>query len=194
MELAMRNAISRSRLEERQDEVMTNHYLSLEVTVVSIALGIAGVAAAGLITRPANFGANAALLWLLWACSLLATAVAYAGPMIGAFALPPSIPKITDLLPPLALGIIEFLMFAVLIPQVTSAAKFDTVIDTWLWLMALFGLFAFLTILRARHHFREALARGVYASDIRDTVEDYIILLSNNAWGPVPLIGVTIIG
>ena len=190
----MSDKITRRDIRERQQANLTNHYLSLEVMVISVALAIAGLAAASLIAGPGNPSSDLALLWLLWIGGLLATAVAYAGPMIGAFALPPSIPTIVDLLPPLGLGVVEFLMFAVLIRQVAPVVRFSSVFGTWLWLVAIFGVIALIAIGRARFLFGEALDQNVYGPDIRDVIDDYRKDLSNNVWGPVPLISVAAVG
>jgi hypothetical protein len=190
----MINKVTHDNIRGRQEATLVNHYLSLEVTVISVALAVAGLAAASLLTRAGNPGSHLALFWLLWVGGLLATAVGYAGPMIGAFALPPSIPTIGDLLPPLGLGIIEFLMFSVLINQVTAPAQLDTILETWLWLVAIFGIMALIAISRARYLFREALSKGIYAADVRNTVRDYVADLSNGVWGPIPLISSALTG
>jgi len=143
--------IDRDRIVGRIDASLTSHYLSLEITVVSVALAMAGLALADLVAEPDGLGSRLVLLWLVWVGGLLAIAVAYAGPMIGAFALPPSVPTVWDLVPPLAIGVVEFLMFAVLIRQVGPGTQFDLVIATWLWVMAAFGIIAFVTILRAQY-------------------------------------------
>jgi hypothetical protein len=129
------------------------HYLDLHITVVSVALALAGGAAASLIARHSISAADLSLLWLLWLGSVLATAVAYAGTMVGAFALPSGIPDISDLVLPLLMCVTEFLLFAVLIRQVTSFASLSDLVDTWLVLMAAFGAVAVLSITKARRHF-----------------------------------------
>jgi hypothetical protein len=76
--------------------------------------------------------------------------------MVGVFALPASVPTVTDLLLPLLMRVIEFLLFAILIHQATSIADFDTLLNTWLVLMAVFAAIAELSILRAGYHFVRA--------------------------------------
>jgi hypothetical protein len=186
----MTQKIDRDKILGRLDTNLTAHYLSLEVTVVGVALAMAGVALADLITEPYSLGVRLVLLWLLWVGGVLAIAVAYAGPMIGAFALPPSIPTVIDLLPSLAMGVVEFLMFAVLIRQVTPGSKLDTVVNTWLWVMAAFGVVAFLTIVRARYLLIKALSRQFYEPEIDTVVAEYVSYLGNNLWGPLPLVAV----
>jgi len=143
-------------LRRRSRDYLVGHYLGLHITVVSVALGLAGAAAASLITRHSIPTVDLVLLWLLWLGSLLATAVAYAGTMVGAFALPSGVPSVTDLGLPLLMCVVEFLLFAVLIRQVTSFTNLSTLIDTWLVLMAAFGAIAMLSIIRAAHHFTDA--------------------------------------
>lgn len=167
---------------EGQAGYLASHYLVLQITVVSVALAIAGLSMASIIARP--MAAGDALVWLLWLASLLATAVAYAGPMTGAFALPPSIPTIPDLLLPLAIGITEFLLFAVLIPQLTPSGRLQDVTSNWLWITSAFGVIAFLVTLRARYLLLDALRRGVYANDIKESIERAAKRLTNSLWGP----------
>lgn len=106
----MDHKISGNDIRARQDYGVANHYLSLSVTVVSLGLA-AAAAAASLIAQFANLGPNRLLLCPLWLGGVLAIVVGYGGPMVGAFALPSSIPLIQDLIPPLILRISEFLIF-----------------------------------------------------------------------------------
>ena len=169
----MVSQLDRGKIRARQSEYLVEHYLGLHVIVVSVALAMAGVSAASLITRPVSLGASLALLGILWFASLLATAVAYAGTMVGAFALPPTIPAITDLLLPLGLGVVEFLLFSVLIRQVTMRAQLNTIIDAWLILMTIFAMIAAASILRARNLSMTGLSDGVYSEDISESIQDY---------------------
>jgi len=169
-------------LRERYKAYLGGHYLSLHVTVVSVVLAAAGVAAASLITRPMGAGHQLLLLWLLWIGSLAATAVAYGGPMVGAFALPASIPSVRDLLLPLLVGVIEFLLFTILISQVT-AIGLEVLVNTWLITMAFFGLFALLSILRAWHHYAEGLQENVYSTDVARIIKQYLRCLLRDCIG-----------
>jgi hypothetical protein len=98
--------------------------------------------------------------------------------MTGALVLPPSVPTIADLLLPLAIGVTEFLLFAVLLPQVTPFSQLNTAIEAWFWVMAVFAAIAILITFRARHILSKAIARGIYGRDVRSTVEDYLPRLS----------------
>lgn len=107
------------------------------------------------------------LLWLLWFGSLAATAVAYGGPMVGAFALSAAIPKMTDLGLPLLLGVSEFLLFMVLINQVSAARlDLDHTANVWLIIMAIFTGVAGLSVLRARHLYSTGLRGDVYSDEV----------------------------
>lgn len=175
------------KVRERRHSYLGDHYLGLHVTIVSIALATAGAAAASLIARPANPDGSFVELWLLWTGSLLATAVAYAGTMVGAFALPPSIPATVDLMLPLVMGVIEFLLFTILIDQITSPARLWSIVNAWLVLMAMFGIVAELSILQARRYFTVGLSRGVYAEDVSWIIEGYASGLLEDARGPILL-------
>jgi hypothetical protein len=145
--------IDAQELIERQKSYLQTHYLGLHVTIVSVALATAGLTAGSLLGRDLTSGVDLLQLWLLWAASLLATAAAYAGPMVGVFAVRASVPVITDLLLPLALGVIEFLLYAVLAPQVTGIINLDSVIDVWFIVMALFAAAAVASVQQARHYY-----------------------------------------
>jgi len=151
---------------------------------VSVSLAIAGGAAASLIATLPSMSAGQ--IWdvsLLWFGSILATAVAYGGAMVGAFALPASLPSITDLLLPLLVCVTEFLLFTIMIPQITHAIDVRTLINTWLVLMAVFGFLAELSILRARYYFTSAKAAQVYSDDAPEIVEKYIVRLFRDGLG-----------
>ncbi|MFI0354289.1 hypothetical protein [Actinomadura sp. 9N407] len=91
--------------------------LNLHNILVGLASGIAGLAAADLLNVPENYRDYRVALWLLWFAALLAVVTAYAGAVIDSVLLPAQIPGIVDLILPLALGIAEFLLFAILAPQ-----------------------------------------------------------------------------
>ena len=160
-------------IRDRYKSYLVTHYLGLHITVVSVTLAVAGVAAASLITQPMGADHQLLILWLLWVGSLAATAVAYGGPMVGAFALPASIPAIIDLLLPLIVGIVEFLLFTILIHQVT-ATSLTAIVNTWLVLIALFAIFAEFSVLRARHHYVVAVRDGVYSKEVAKIVKIYL--------------------
>jgi hypothetical protein len=122
------------------------------------------------------------VLWLLWIGSLAATAVAYGGPMVGAFALPTSIPSVSDLLLPLLVGVIEFLLFTILIRQVT-AVGLNVLVNTWLITMAFFALFAELSVLRAWHHYAAGVRDRVYSHEVAGMIKQYLRCLLRDSVG-----------
>jgi hypothetical protein len=182
--------IDRAEIRERYKSYLANHYLGLHITVVSVVLALAGAAAASLAAR--HMGANHQLLvlWLLWAGSLAAAAVAYGGPMVGAFALPAQIPSITDLLLPLLLGIVELMLFSLLIRQIT-VADFTTIVSRWTALIGLFAILAMLSVLRARHHYSLGIKERVYSGDVLQAVGDYMKLLNRDALSAAALAAIS---
>jgi hypothetical protein len=171
--------IDRAEIRERYKSYLANHYLGLHITVVSVVLALAGAAAASLVTRHMGAHHQLLVLWLLWVGSLAATAVAYGGPMVGAFALPAQIPSISDLLLPLLLGIVELMLFSLLISQITSA-DFATIVSRWTTLMGVFGILAMFSVLRARYHYLLGIKERVYSGDVLRAVGDYITLLNRD--------------
>jgi hypothetical protein len=112
--------------------------------------------------------------------------------MVGAFALARSIPAIKDLLPPLGLGISEFLIFAVFIHSFKPRTAISTVLPTWFAAMLLFGLCAFLVIIRARSLYRSS--RASYGDDVLPVLDSYIDCMTLSANGPAVLMIISAIG
>lgn len=119
--------------------------------------------------------------------SILATTVAYAGATTGSFALPPRIPAMSDLLIPLFIAVAEFLLFAVLVSQVTDAPSPHTVVVVWFFCFSAFGLLCTVAVARARHLFKVT----AYGGDIAPDVEWYVGRLS---WDMVSASAAAIIG
>jgi hypothetical protein len=126
-------------LRTRQETYLPSHYLSVHITAVGVALGVAGLSAASLIGPDPQHHANRTLFWVLFVVGLMATAAAYAGTMVGAILLPPRLPGVTDLLLPLLLALSEFLLFGILAYQVTGLSL-PTAIMYWWYALSLFGL------------------------------------------------------
>jgi hypothetical protein len=193
-------AIDLATLRERVRDYLINHYLVLHITVVSVTLAMAGVSAASLITRSNTSSIDIVVLWLLWTGSLLATAVAYAGAMVGAFALPPAVPKVMDLVLPLLMGITEFLLFSILIRQVTSSARLATVVNTWLIMMAIFSVIALMSIIAAKRHLIDALKAAaekqveIYSPEAASVVSRYVDYLKRDQVGATTALLVAVIG
>jgi hypothetical protein len=141
--------IDRARLRERQETYLLDHYLSLHNTVVGVALAVAGLGAASLLGSPEEYHGYQILLWLLWCASVLATATAYAGTMIGAIVLPARVPAIVDLFLPLLIGVSELLLFGVLAHQATGISSPSAVVTAWFFCCVAFSLFSAAAIWRA---------------------------------------------
>ncbi|WP_157979533.1 hypothetical protein [Kribbella monticola] len=171
--------VSRSEIASRYGSYLTSHYLDLHVTVVSVALGVAGLAAASLLAGTADLHGWAFVYWMMWLASLLAVATAYAGTMTGAIGLPARIPSMSDLLIPLLMAVVEVLMFGVLVSQIIGFDSRRSVIVAWFFLLSIFGLIAVAAILRANSYFHPS----AYAFDIVDTVIAYRRRLRLDATG-----------
>jgi len=182
--------IDRQRLRLRQDSYMVNHYVGLHITIVSVALGIAGVTAASLIAAEGLTINYHLLLGVLWLASLLATVAVFAGAVAGSFALPAQVPSIWDLFLPLLIAVAEFLLFAVLIPQVTDTRPEGIAVRFWFFCMAVFGLLAVAAIIRARVVF----FRASYADDVEADIGWYVNRLRRDIAGASAVAAFGIIG
>jgi hypothetical protein len=141
--------IDRARIRGRQETYLLDHYLSLHNTVVGVALAVAGLGAASLIGSPKEYSGYQLMLWMLWFSSILATATAYAGAMIGAMVLPAQVPAISDLLIPLLIGVSELLLFGVLAHQATGITSPTAVVTVWFFSFSAFCSLAAAAIWRA---------------------------------------------
>jgi len=153
---------------QRQDMYLANHYTTLHVTVVGLALGVAGVVASSLLagTPSPNFDAYQSALYVLWLASLLGIAVAYGGPMIANILMPARIPAVVDLVLPLLLGVCEFMQFTILGYRLTGWTSPRAVLAGWWFTFGAFGLVASLGTWRAYYLIDRAnkSAVGVVAS------------------------------
>lgn len=145
----MAREIDKTRLYHRQETYLIDHYLSLHNTVVGVALAVAGLGAASLIGSPKEYHGYQILLWVLWSASVLATATAYAGTMIGSIVLPAQVPAILDLFIPLLIGVSELLLFGILAHQATGISSPSAVVTAWFFSCFAFCLFCAVAILRA---------------------------------------------
>jgi hypothetical protein len=159
----------KARLRARQDTYLTNHYVGLHNMVVSVALAVAGVAAASLLGLPPAFHGFAPLMWMMLISSMLAITVAYAGTVTGAPFLPARIPALPDLILPLLLAVTEFFLFGVLAHQVNALNTPQTTVKAWYLTSAGFGLFASLSVARARG----VIKTGRYSSDLNSAIRGY---------------------
>jgi hypothetical protein len=78
---------------ERLDSYFLNHYVGLHSTVVSIAMAVAGLAAASLLGTSKIYHGNYALLWLLFLTSVLCCTVVYMGVISSVIVIPASMPS-----------------------------------------------------------------------------------------------------
>ena len=68
-----RSELTTESIRQRYDSYLTDHYLSVHVTIVSVALAVAGLGAAALLTS-SEPGGFQLLSWALWGAGLLAVA------------------------------------------------------------------------------------------------------------------------
>jgi len=141
---------------QRRETYLVSHYIGLHFTIASLAIGTAGVTAALLLADDALPGAYPVLFGFLWATSVLATITAFGGATVGAVVLPSRLPAIVDLILPLLIAIIEFLLFAILTPQAGSEGEPRRAVIAWFFLMGGFGALAAFAILRVRVIFGRA--------------------------------------
>jgi hypothetical protein len=128
--------------------------IGLHGTIVSIALGVAGLAAASLFDVRAADRPYQALLWVLWGASLLGVAVVYSGMTVAVYAVPSTIPSALDMFLPFAIGLTEFMLFAVLTTPLTAQLDPRSIVVLWLSCLCLFGCFASAAIQRIRLLFK----------------------------------------
>jgi hypothetical protein len=162
--------IDKSQLQARLDTYLVERILNLHNILVGVALGVAGLAAANLLDVHRNHQDYRVTLWLLWFAGLLAVVTAYAGAVIGSVLLPSRIPGIVDLLVPLGLGILEFLLFGILAHKVTGLSSPTSVMAAWFFAFTGFCMAAVLAIWRASH----LIDPGAFSPDLARTVLGYL--------------------
>ncbi|MFJ3799606.1 hypothetical protein ACIPSJ_25345 [Streptomyces sp. NPDC090088] len=171
--------LTRDQLKARLHDHMPNHYTQLHGTLVSIALGAAGFAAAGLAIHKKDEVETTPLMWLMWVGGLLAIAAVYSGTVTGVFALPAGIPSLWDLLIPLAIGLAQFMVFGVLTRSVVDFSNSGPLVVGWFAAMTGVGAFAVAGILRARR----LLKLSSYETSVRGDVSKYRERLTGDAVG-----------
>jgi hypothetical protein len=171
--------LDRSTLRERQGTYLVDHYIGLHVTVVSVALGIAGVAAASILAAPNLSLERRLLLAVLWLASLLATATAFAGTVVGSFTLPPRVPAMWDVFFPLLIALAEFILFVVLVPQLYGLVDTGQMVPYWFYSMGAFCALAAGAVIRARI----LLGKAHHADEIKDDIDWYRRRLVNDIVG-----------
>lgn len=164
-----RPLVTAARIADRRAHYFMEQQIGLHGTIVSIALGMAGLAAASLFeVRPADRPYHL-LLWLLWLASLLAVGVVYSGMTVSVYALPSTIPTALDMFLPFGIALTEFMLFAVLTTPLTAQLSLRSIVACWLGCLALFGCIASVIIQRVRWLFKRtdyeppAAHKAVYA-------------------------------
>jgi hypothetical protein len=174
-------------LAERLDSYFVNHYIGLHSTIVSVAMAVAGLAAASLLGTSKIYHGDYALLWLLWLTSVLCCAIVYMGVLSSVIVVPASIPSAFDLLIPLFLGINEFLLFGVLAHQATGLIRTSAVVHYWFISFAFFCLFSVAGIVRADR----LSARGLLSEGSEDMRKLHRLLIRDaSGAGLLGVIGV----
>jgi len=160
--------------------------------VVSLGLAAAAAAAANLIAHIPSPGWNCFILLLLLVGGVLGVVVGYAGPMVGAFALPPAIPVMQDLIPPLLLGVSEFLVFGPFLSTFTARSDIGPALKLWFIATGIYGMSAFAIILRARYLL--AKSRDGYDDKVLPTLNRYLAYMTLTFTGPAMLVILTVLG
>lgn len=164
-----RLVVTADRLAERRAHYFMDQQIGLHGTIVSIALGVAGLAAASLFEVRALDRPYHALLWLLWSSSLAAVGVVYSGMTVSVHVLPSTIPTVADMFLPFAVALTEFMLFAVLTTPLTAQLAPRSLIAIWFGCLCLFGCFTSIIIQRVRWLFEHtdydppAAQKAVYA-------------------------------
>lgn len=146
--------VTADQLPDRRARYFMEQQIGLHGTIVSIALGVAGLAAASLFeVRPADRPFQV-LLWLLWIASLFAVGVVYSGMTVMVYALPSTIPTALDMFLPFAVGLTEFMLFAVLTTPLADQLTPRSIVALWFGCLSLFGCFASIYIRRVCRLFK----------------------------------------
>jgi hypothetical protein len=148
-----RPVVTADLLADRRARYFMDQQIGLHGTIVSIALGVAGLAAASLFEVRAADRPYHGLLWMLWIASLLAVGVVYSGMTVSVYVLPSTIPTAADMFLPFAVGLSEFMLFAVLTTPLTAQLGPRSLIALWFGCLCLFGCFASIIIQRVRRLF-----------------------------------------
>jgi hypothetical protein len=155
----------RNRMERRLESYYGDHQVGIHVTLLSVALGVAGISAASLLSNGASSRGHLPMFWLLWGVSLLAVGTVYQGLTVSVFALPSPIPRFPDVFLPFALGTSEFLLFGTLSPLANLDSARDAIF-AWFISFAFLAAFAAVTIRRAMWLFDH----GHYGADVAPAV------------------------
>lgn len=137
------------------EQYLMGHQSGLHATLVSIALGVAGISAASLLPGDPQDQGFLNLFRVLWLVSLLGIGIVYAGVTVSVFLLPDKLPMVVDTFLPFGVGLAEFTLFAILTPPLLQDTGPSSVAKAWFWCFSLFGLTAFFAIHRAMWLFEQ---------------------------------------
>jgi hypothetical protein len=100
---------SATQLNERRAHYFMEQQIGIHGTIVSVALGVAGLAAAGLLVVSAADRPYHILFWMLWLTSLLGVGTVYSGMTVKVYVLPSKIPNVGDMFLPFAIGLMRII-------------------------------------------------------------------------------------
>jgi hypothetical protein len=87
----------------------------------------------------------------------MAVGVVYSGMTVSVYALPSTIPAAVDMFMPFAIGLTEFMLFAVLTTPLTAQLGPRSIVVLWFSCLCLFGCFASIIIQRVRWLFEHTV-------------------------------------
>jgi hypothetical protein len=153
---AMSQLVGTDELKQRRWQYYMDQQVGVYSIVLSIALGVAGLAAASLLYASSTNRSYHALFWLLWFISLLAVAIVYSGMNANVYALPNRTPDIMDIFFPFAMALMEFMLFALLTRPLAGQESPRSIVAAWFGCLGLFSCLACTVILRIRWLFQHA--------------------------------------
>jgi len=166
----MNDPVTGHELNERRDRYYMDQQVGAYSIVLSIALGVAGLAAASLFSVSPADRPYRVMFWTLWALSLAAVAIAYSGMTVNVFALPNRIPDPLDIFSPFIMALLEFTLFAVLTRPLTDQVSPRSVIALWFGCFATFSCLASLVITRIRWLFVHATYESALDEPITEVI------------------------
>ena len=182
--------LTRAAVRNRQDRYLLDHYMNLHAALISVAVAVAGLAAASVVV--CSGGWEAALRSGMLVVTLLVTANVYLGLLVGGLLLPYGEPTVWDFLFPLLVGVSEFVAFGLLVvDQHTCGAPSPVPSGQWLCAVGVTCLLASGAIERARHHVDR---EDRYAEDLRATVTEYKSRLRCDRHGSLAVTAIGLVG
>jgi hypothetical protein len=166
----MNDPVTARELNERRDRYYMDQQVGAYSIVLSIALGVAGLAAASLFSVAPADRSYRVMFWVLWVLSLAAVAIAYSGVTVNVFALPNRIPDPLDIFSPFIMALLEFTLFAVLTRALTDQISPRSVVALWFGCFATFSCLACLVITRIRWLFVHATYEPALAEPIAEVI------------------------